>query len=412
MATALYSPPVHFVRPMLGFYCLALTLRSVALFQQHTAATRTLRTSGTRFSIIMASKDDAIDLTDNDHESPSRSPIKKRVKRNSSDDVAPASKARSNSTAVPKRAAPVPAQPLTTLQTAPVAVSSVETKTPRSVKAPPFNICTYNIWFGREENAGPFAKERMNALMAAIRPHSPRLIGLQEVTPLLAMHLAPLLQSMGYQVISQDLTSGVGYGTAVAVRADVVVEGGFVPFRTSNLGRGISYAICQFDNREVLFTTTHAESWCGPDYIGAKERELQLKEMTTFCESWMTKRTQIDMAIITGDLNWDDWRPKSQGPNTALEQIVGPDWLDAWKLAHPTDPGYTYDGKTNPMLSNNLRRRFDRCLLRTNKKSFSIESAVLIGADPIPGLKWASVPSRTVAVTPSDHYGVVIKVQY
>ena len=284
-------------------------------------------------------------------------------------------------------------------------------------KPPPFHICTYNVWFGSEENAGPYAEERMNEIIKSLLPHAPRMIGFQEVTPLLAQILDPLLKSAGYQCFSQDLSGFVvGYGCVVAVRADHIVEGGFKPFRTSQLDRGISYAILQFDGREIIFTTTHAESWCGPNYIGAKQREMQLQEMTNFCDTWMTKRPSIDMAVITGDLNWDDWRPKSEGDNKPLEQVVGPEWLDTWKLLYPDakkDPGYTYDGKINPMLNSSLRRRFDRCLIRTNKKSISVEKAFLIGMHPIPGISWTKGPTnKMVPVTPSDHYGLVIKIQY
>jgi len=354
---------------------------------------------------MTSNKDDVIivDLTDADGDT---SPPKKRSKKASA-----ASQGTTNTTMTPLGTLPSD-NSATAATTAAATVSDIKRATQ---KLSPFTICTYNVWFGREEEAGPFGKERMMALMDVVLPHTPRFIGLQEVTPLLAMHLAPSLQAAGYKVFSQPLLQG--YGSLVAVRADHIVDGGFVPFEVTNLGRGISWAICQFDGREVLFTTTHAESWCGPEYIGAKERELQLKEMTKYCEQWMKKRPFIDIAIITGDLNWDDWRPRSQGPNTPLEDVVGPEWLDCWKILHPNtkdDPGYTYDGKTNPMLNTGLRRRFDRCLIRTNQKPFSVEAAILIGQDAIPGLMWASrgLEKSKVPVTPSDHYGIVVTIQY
>jgi hypothetical protein len=90
--------------------------------------------------------------------------------------------------------------------------------------------------------------------------------------------------------------------------------------------------------------------------------------------------------------------------------------------------------KINPMLGGNLRRRFDRCLVRTNHptarttttdetkhdpSSITIERSELIGQDPIEGIQWhkeqrnwkTGLPtgqSKTLPVLPSDHYGLLV----
>lgn len=37
---------------------------------------------------------------------------------------------------------------------------------------------------------------------------------------------------------------------------------------------------------------------------------------------------------------------------------------DAWAVLRPRDPGYTYDGRANKMLSNSLRSRLDRVFVK------------------------------------------------
>ena len=186
----------------------------------------------------------------------------------------------------------------------------------------------------------------------------------------------------------------------------------------------------------VMFATTHLESFIPPhsyplsdkkNHKGSKRRALQICEARDFCLHY-TQRWNLNGAFVTGDLNWDDERKKSQGDDPALLSVINNEkkensWRDAWlETRKKGEEGYTYDAKKNPMLRGNLRRRFDRILaLDRTKKTLCIkcESFDLIGREAIDGLVWKKEvpewknekPSGKIkiqdrAVLPSDHFGV------
>lgn len=293
-------------------------------------------------------------------------------------------------------------------------------------KSEPFSVASYNVWFGP-----PHPFERMNAISSALVAEDvpPLFVGLQEVTPELSQMLFPLLESAGYKVVCQDLTHQ-SYGCAIAIQENScqVVSSGFVPYEQTIMGRGIVWVLARLDGigQEVLFTTTHLESFMrnypspGRTYDGVKERENQVKQLKAFCHDCLQKRSSVDMAIITGDLNWDDERKRSTGIDKPLLSVLGGDWSDAWLDACPGKEGYTYDSKESAMLKGNLRRRFDRCLLfRRKPKELVIEEVKMIGRDAIPGLEWRKAPHpmaknqamTVVPVLPSDHFGLLVKIQ-
>jgi hypothetical protein len=257
-----------------------------------------------------------------------------------------------------------------------------------------------------------------------------------------------LLKSAGYDVILQQLSTQVWYGCGVAIKkrpGRSIVASGFTPYQESLMGRGIVWALVQEDeddHHEVLFTTTHLESFVGEQMNDTvlRNRALQMRELKAFCEKCLQSRpTTTKLAIITGDLNWDDVRPRSKGPDPNLQELLGPKWTDCWMQLHPflqmmtrttRDPGYTYDTRNNAMLggsSNGIRRRFDRCLVYNgsgNNNDKVVKDMKLIGTEPIPGLVWNKPPSPTtlrynphaqpknVPVYPSDHFGLLVQVKY
>lgn len=304
--------------------------------------------------------------------------------------------------------------------------TKVARKSPTISTASSFSVASYNVWFGP-----PHPFERMNAISSALVSQDlpPLFVGLQEVTPELSQMLFPLLESAGYKVVCQDLTD-IGYGCAIAVQENAcpVVSSGFVPYEQTIMGRGIVWVLARLEGlgREVLFTTTHLESFMrnypspGRTYDGVKERENQVKQLKAFCQDCMDKRSSVDMAIITGDLNWDDERKRSSGIDKPLLSALGSDWSDAWLDSWPGKEGYTYDSRENAMLKGNLRRRFDRCLLFRRKPTELVtEQVKMIGTDPIPGLEWRKAPHpmaknramTVVPVLPSDHFGLFVKIQ-
>ncbi len=291
---------------------------------------------------------------------------------------------------------------------------------------PSFQMASYNVWFGPPdpEARQVFPKERMEGIVESLKVASrnkereegercPLLfVGLQELTPSLVQYIQPLFQSIGYRMCTQPLGGfGPSYGIGIAVPEDLnIVERRFVPYRNSIQGRGFLFV----RTSTLLFATTHLESWCGPQLTGSKEREIQIVEVADFCREQLELGKGLELAIIAGDLNWDDERKRksSEAPNRNLLSILPEGWQDA---GTPFD--FTYDAKENPMLNGNLRRRFDRCIYMTHPngargqiyKSRGLEK---IGKESIPNLVWNKKNTynntiKKMAVTPSDHFGIV-----
>jgi hypothetical protein len=301
-----------------------------------------------------------------------------------------------------------------------------------------FSICTYNIWFGEAHST-----VRMNQISQILSQQTPRptFIGLQEVTPYLLSIIAPLLKSLGYSRIM--FQEGVAYGCALAVLTDdidssssaTVIRSGFEPYTNSCMARGLMWvhAKLKYTDIEILFITTHLESYINAENDGSKAREIQLKEATKFCLDWQSNyrvnSKSSSAMILTGDLNWDDERKRSVGSNAPLLSVAngvphGQDlfWKDSWMESKADHDGYTYDSKENPMLKGNLRRRFDRCLISSPSQDIITQSSDLIGKDAIEGYKYrkevpewrygkptGNVTYQDRPLCASDHFGLVVR---
>ena len=254
------------------------------------------------------------------------------------------------------------------------------------------------------------------------------LVGFQEVINPLAPYLTAALQSAGYQWFRQP--GAAVYGCAVAVHPSLrVLDHGWIPYHPTVMDRGFLYVRAQLPDdpgaapseKEILFTTTHLESWSGPQYTGAAQRLLQLQQMEDFCNQQLHSNNNLCLAMMSGDCNWDDERPGRSTPlDSKMSSVLsrGDDWQDSWltSSARATkDTCYTYDGKLNPMLSGNLRRRFDRILLRP-KNRVKVLSTALLGTDALPDLTWEKYNSwqdtfKTTPTAPSDHFGYLVRLQ-
>jgi hypothetical protein len=345
-----------------------------------------------------------------------------------------------------------------------------------------FSIASYNVWFGE-----PHPAERMKRIASLVVEKRPTFVGMQELTNELATELVPRLESAGYHVLRQG-DCNLRYGCAIAVDLEraTIVTSGFLPFSTTIMERGLMFVHAKLklscgSPNHILFTTTHLESFLkhGPSHDGARQRQGQLLQSKTFCDDFLDRQpqSQSSAAILTGDFNWDDERKRSSGIDKPLltDVIQDESWSDAWLQTRPGQEGYTYDAKVrnnsccptkkeyndhcahvfhsfsmffvsfscmipfcskiNPMLGGNLRRRFDRCLVRTNNpttrttttdetkhapsSSITIERTELIGQDPIEGIQWhkeqrnwqTGLPTgqiKTLPVLPSDHYGLLV----
>ena len=289
-----------------------------------------------------------------------------------------------------------------------------------------FQVATWNVWFGAQNlDAGePHASARMKALARhLLRAHDAPLnpllaIGFQEVIDELVIHLFPLLESAGYQIFRQP---GAPYGCALAIytsgsNSATLLDASWQPYTETYMSRGFLYARFQLASQEqLLFCTTHLESWIGKENTGARQRVRQLQELEAFCNHQLQTYSSLQAAIITGDMNWDDER-RSGNTDSPMASVFQTSWIDSWlDTKSGKETCYTYDGKVNPMLGGNLRRRFDRCLVR-NTEAGSVESIAtqLVGTEALPGLTWQKYNPykqiyKEMPTAPSDHFGLVVQ---
>ena len=350
-----------------------------------------------------------------------------------------------------------------------VQTSSIGSTSNNAGPMPNFSVASYNIWFGQTARGDPHPERRMEAISSIISDLQPRplMVGMQEVTSELEQLLYPLLQSMGYHVISQPRHTRGQYYVAIAVLTGNmlgggssngndanddtvsahVVSSGFESYAETIMERGLLWThvrLCSgTSSREVLFSTTHLESYLtggfmGRPYDGVAQRKSQIRQAARFCREYAQTRvrhgTRIDAGIITGDLNWDDERKRSKGNDEKMLEVIDTDetWTDAWLKCRPGEDGYTYDAKLNDMLRGNLRRRFDRCLVwngeggngGTDSGGIVPIQCDMIGTAAIAGLTYRKekqkfsygsfIPTGEFIdqpVSPSDHFGLYVTLE-
>lgn len=289
----------------------------------------------------------------------------------------------------------------------------------------PFSICTWNVWFENTHN-----RQRMLRISQRIADKNPTFVGLQEVTPELFSYLRSTLGDIGYELFLQP---NVAYGCAIAISkrdGTRTIANGFEPYRHTIMSRGLLWVEAHVPevNGSIWFGTTHLESYI-PGNDGSTNRQHQIRQVIKFCETEARSSENKGM-IITGDLNWDDERKRSAGPDPNLLSIVNNDnnlyWQDAWLVNKAGQDGYTYDSKENPMLRGNLRRRFDRCLSyfpkndeNNNQNELGIHAAELVGKEEIEGFSYkkqiqpwgkpnAPVSYQIRPLAASDHFGLLV----
>lgn len=264
-------------------------------------------------------------------------------------------------------------------------------------------ILSYNIWFREDLEM----HARMRALSDLIQLHSPDIMCFQEVTP----NLYELLQqSCWWKLYRCSVTYDMSFTRpyfCMQLSKLSVKSYTCKPFANSAMGRELCVAEVDVQNDEALVVaTSHLESPCPSpptwNQMFSKERVQQANEAIKVLE----KNPNV---IFCGDMNWDD---KLDG------QFPMPDgWVDAWKELRPLENGWTYDTKSNKMLTGNrtLQKRLDRfvCKLR----DFRISQIEMVGMDEIPGLSYCKekkvkkeVKKLILPVLPSDHYGLLLTI--
>ncbi|CAA7409137.1 unnamed protein product [Spirodela intermedia] len=267
-------------------------------------------------------------------------------------------------------------------------------------------VLSYNVWFREDLEL----EERMNALGRLIQQHSPDIICLQEVTPNIYKIFQASSWWKSYECSVPREMAAMRVYFCMQMSKLPVKAFKCQPFGNSIMGRELCIADIDIGAGKILVVaTSHLESPCpGPpkwDQMYSKERVAQAKDSVQ-----MLGRARN--AIFCGDMNWDE---KLDG---AFPAPAAAGWTDAWAELRPEENGWTYDTKSNPMLSGNraLQKRVDRFIC--NLPDFKIVGIDMIGLEPIPGLSYLKekkvrkeMKTIVLPVLPSDHYGLLLTVQ-
>ncbi|KAL8130157.1 hypothetical protein V2J09_019312 [Rumex salicifolius] len=272
-------------------------------------------------------------------------------------------------------------------------------KHPSSIK-----ILSYNVWFREDLEM----QERMEEIGDLIHLHSPHIICLQEVTP----EIYCIFQNSSwwrlYQYCSVSPKMAYSKPYFCMLLAKLPVESfNHTPFSNTKMGRELCIAEVKVNpDKSLMVATTHLESPCpGPpkwDQMYSKERVAQANESVNLLMEYPN-------VVFGGDMNWDD---KLDG-----HFPLPKGWVDAWLNLKPNEKGYTYDTKSNKMLSGNrsLQKRLDRFFC--NLKDFTISGIEMVGTEEIPGLLYCKekkskngIKKLMLPVFPSDHYGLLVTI--
>ncbi|GAV71931.1 LOW QUALITY PROTEIN: hypothetical protein CFOL_v3_15420, partial [Cephalotus follicularis] len=255
-------------------------------------------------------------------------------------------------------------------------------------------ILIYNVWFW--EDLG--LHKRMKALGDLIELHSPDIIYIYDI-----FHRSSWWKI--YQCSVSEQAESMGYSCMQLIKLSVKSFRS-IPFRNSFMGRELCITEVEVQGHKPLVVAiSHLENPCpGPpkwDQMYSKERVDQAKEVINLLKSNAN-------LIFGGNMNWDD---KLDGPFPLLDG-----WVDAWVELRPGEIGWTYDTKSNQMLSGNRTlQKSDQFVC--NLRDYKVSEIDMIGKEAIPGLPYCKekkmkkeIKMLDLAVLPIDHYGLLLKI--
>lgn len=249
---------------------------------------------------------------------------------------------------------------------------------------------------------------RMEALGNLIQQHLPDFICFQEVTPNIYEIFHSSKWWKAYRCsVSRDLAAERSYFCMQMSKLPVEAFN-CKPFANSIMGRELCSANIRLTSgKSLVIATSHLESPCPApprwDQMYSAERVAQAKESLAHLKN-------SHNVIFAGDMNWDD---KLDGAFPLPDE----EWVDAWTFKKAGENGWTYDTKSNKMLSGNrtLQKRLDRFMC--NLKDFRIDGIEMIGTEAIPDLFYHKekkarnqVVKMELPVLPSDHYGLLLTI--
>ena len=249
-------------------------------------------------------------------------------------------------------------------------------------------VVTWNVWFSSHQ-----MDERTAEMVSTVMQEAPDVLCLQEVVP----RVEAALRSCG--ALSKLYTfspfSISSYGMLMLVRPSLSPIFSNVALPT-HMGRSLLIARCVADGRSLSVATVHLESLASAP-IRRKQLSVAAAELPT----------SEGPRILCGDFNfdssqnWGDWRfDTSQRlplENAVLHRTLGGKWLDTWPALYPAEPGLTFDGSTNPHVSDHCERmRYDRVMAAGLQPC----EAALLGTSP-----------SVAGIVPSDHYGLRVDLE-
>lgn len=178
-------------------------------------------------------------------------------------------------------------------------------------------------------------------------------------------------------------------------------------FSNSIMGRELCIAEVEtVSGKSLVVATSHLES---PSPAPPKWDQMYSKERVEQANEALNLLKKHPNVVFGGDMNWDD---KLDG-----QYPLQDGWIDAWSELRPNESGWTYDTKSNEMLTGNrtLQKRLDRfiCCFRDHK----ISNIDMIGMDAIPGVSYnkekkvrKEIKQLVLPVLPSDHYGLLLTI--
>ncbi|KAL5182392.1 Tyrosyl-DNA phosphodiesterase 2 [Glycine soja] len=266
-----------------------------------------------------------------------------------------------------------------------------------------FKILSYNVWFREDLEL----HKRMKAIGDLVQLHSPDFICFQEVTP----NIYDIFKgSAWWSVYCCSVSSEMAYSRpyfCMLLSKLPVKSFSNKPFSNSIMGRELCIAEVEAaSGKPLVIATSHLESPCPAppkwDQMYSKERVVQANEAINL----LKKQPNV---VFGGDMNWND----QQDGQYPLQD----GWVDAWSQLRPNESGWTYDTKSNQMLTGNrtLQKRLDRFICQFT--DFKITSVDMIGMEAIPGVSYnkekkvrKEIKQLVLPVLPSDHYGLLLTI--
>ncbi|XP_057764918.1 uncharacterized protein LOC130985805 isoform X3 [Salvia miltiorrhiza] len=285
----------------------------------------------------------------------------------------------------------------------PLAAAAAAGETHLCSESKTWKLLSYNVWFRQEVEM----HKRMRALGDLIELHSPDVMCFQEVTPISYDIFQKSSWWKGYRCSLPDETAFPAGYFCMQLSKLPVKSYSSKPFHNSVMARELCVAEVEvLPGTTMVVATSHLES---PNPSPPTWNQMFSKERVVQANEALRLLGKNENVIFCGDMNWDEKR------DGAFPLAGG--WVDAWTELRPGEDGWTYDTKSNKMLtgSRGVQKRLDRFICKL--KDLKIRKIEMIGRDAIAGVSYikekrvkGQVKELSLPVLPSDHYGLLLTI--